>query len=613
MASSFQRYLRRSRYVLPPLLLLLLILLANRAPIIEYINPEMAHPGNTIEIVGRYLGQQRNGAVIRIGDEEITHSYYQEWNDRNIVIQLPSNIPSGMLRVENNRGVSNGVLLINATQTPINTVASQLDRRPRIHRHSPQQLSIGDLVRIEGERFGTRQASSQIHFRWQNAKGDQGIVAVPEENYEDWSQRAILFRVPSGIVEGTLVVTTEWGESNSYQIPLDWRGGARHYSHPLTIAIHYGAWIDSIESGGLYLWLPLPPQNAHQHVIQNLYRTYEADYRIAEHIEGMWVGVADTPYTLEQALLLQRYQIESELQQSRIPFRYEKSDFLAPYLTASPLIPANDPALREIAGTLRQEGHPLATARRIYELLLARLEPLTRVVAADAPTAVSSPSFPTLDAAQWDQIVNEINQMNNSAELQQRLSEIIATLPQQSVAHSYHYAIIGSALLRIRGIPSRPVAGYILLPQEGYSETTDIHHSLTIREHWHIVPHYWIEFYLPKTGWVSLDIAMGDGLFGVPPTVMRYFTSNSDGEEDQPQFTERELQSALQEFYFGNLDPFRFTMNYGWQPIPHLAQGRVAPGQVGFATFFSHQFEYLSTLDNQEVSLYPVRLIGVTP
>ena len=609
MATRFKRYLRRIGYVLPLLLLVMLILLTNRAPIIDYISPEVAHPGSTIEIVGRYFGQQRNGALVRIGGQEITRSYYLTWNDRNIVIQLPSDVLSGMLRVESGRGISNGVLLINATQTPGNTLADQLDKRPHILRHSPQQPSVGDLVRIEGERFGTRRISSEIHFRWQSAKGDPGIVAVPEEDYEDWSHRAILFRIPSGIIEGTLVVITEWGESNAYQIPLDWRGGARRYTHPLTIAIHYGAWINAIEGQGLYLWLPLPPENAHQHAIQSLYRNYEADYRIAGHIEGIWVDADDTPYTLEQSFLLRRYQIESELQQSRIPFRYEESVFLAPYLAPSPLIPADDPALQKIAGSLRREGHPLAVARRVYDRLLELFEPLTR---ARVPTAQATVSRSDLAIAEWDQVVDDINQMNSSSELQKRLSEIIAILPEPSIAHSYHYAIIGSALLRIQGIPARPVAGYLLLPSEGFSETTKIHQSLAIREHWRLVAHYWIECYLPKTGWVSLDIAMGDGLFGMPPTVLQYLVSKSDREEEEVQFTEQELRSALQEFYFGNLDPFRFTMNYGWQPIPQLVQGQVAKGQAGFTTFFSHQFEYPSALDSQEVSLYPVRLIGVS-
>jgi hypothetical protein len=60
-------------------------------------------------------------------------------------------------------------------------------------------------------------------------------------------------------------------------------------------------------------------------------------------------------------------------------------------------------------------------------------------------------------------------------------------------ADSYSYAIIAAALLRAAGLPTLPVAGYLVDPSR------------------RAVRHYWAEVYLYGIGWVPLDPILGSG------------------------------------------------------------------------------------------------------
>jgi hypothetical protein len=60
-------------------------------------------------------------------------------------------------------------------------------------------------------------------------------------------------------------------------------------------------------------------------------------------------------------------------------------------------------------------------------------------------------------------------------------------------ADSYSYAIIAAALLRAAGLPTLPVAGYLVDPSR------------------RAVRHYWAEVYIYGLGWVPLDPILGSG------------------------------------------------------------------------------------------------------
>jgi len=120
---------------------------------------------------------------------------------------------------------------------------------------------------------------------------------------------------------------------------------------------------------------------------------------------------------------------------------------------------------------------------------------------------------------------------------------IITTFPYSNVPHTYlaakriaesefmHTTGFGdcgtqstyfTALCRSVGIPARTCGGYQLFPGE-------------------TGPHFWAEFYLPEYGWIPVDVTLaetGDWAYNA---------------------TEEEL-ALYKEYYFGNLDPYRCTI-----------------------------------------------------
>ena len=79
-----------------------------------------------------------------------------------------------------------------------------------------------------------------------------------------------------------------------------------------------------------------------------------------------------------------------------------------------------------------------------------------------------------------------------------------------------------AALCRSLGIPARAVGGYQLLP--GVEGT-----------------HFWAEFYLPEYGWVPVDVTIAEAAD---------WSFNATPEE----------REAFRDYYFGNLDPYRYVI-----------------------------------------------------
>jgi transglutaminase-like putative cysteine protease len=79
-----------------------------------------------------------------------------------------------------------------------------------------------------------------------------------------------------------------------------------------------------------------------------------------------------------------------------------------------------------------------------------------------------------------------------------------------------------TALCRSIGIPARAIGGYQVLP--GVEGT-----------------HFWAEFYLPEYGWIPVDVTIAEAA---------EWSFNATGDE----------RESFKEYYFGNLDPYRFVI-----------------------------------------------------
>ena len=96
---------------------------------------------------------------------------------------------------------------------------------------------------------------------------------------------------------------------------------------------------------------------------------------------------------------------------------------------------------------------------------------------------------------------------------------------------SFTYAVMFTILARKAGLPSRPVAGYLVYDDKK------------------VIKHFWSEFYINNFGWVPVDPALGDGAeFGDMPEV------------ENPE-----------EYYFGNLDSRHISFSKGIISIPFIA------------------------------------------
>jgi transglutaminase-like putative cysteine protease len=83
-------------------------------------------------------------------------------------------------------------------------------------------------------------------------------------------------------------------------------------------------------------------------------------------------------------------------------------------------------------------------------------------------------------------------------------------------------SMLFSALCRSTGIPARAAGGYQLAP--GLAGT-----------------HFWAEFYLPAYGWIPVDVTIAES--------SDWSWNATDAERD-----------TFKGYYFGNLDPYRLTM-----------------------------------------------------
>ena len=156
-----------------------------------------------------------------------------------------------------------------------------------------------------------------------------------------------------------------------------------------------------------------------------------------------------------QTYWFERYGVETQIQQSRVPQKYNTDrDLYKVYPSPDPLVPSDDKTIVETAEKItRRQVNPYQKARTIYDYILKTL--------AFNPSPPSRGTVPAIDKGQGD---------------------------------AYIYAMGFCALARAAGVPSRPVSGYLV-----YND------KVTVR-------HFWAEFFLEGFGWVPVDPALGDGV-----------------------------------------------------------------------------------------------------
>ncbi len=462
---------------------------SGRPPLIEEITPQIGLPGEVMVIKGRFFGDSRNGGEVEIGGITVVASDYIEWTDNEISVRIPDDAASGMVFVKTRNGISRGKLFTNRRQIPVVIEGPMKPGEPYIRKIIPDSGYIGTLLTVSGMNFGIEKGSSNVFFPWIPEKGRETIgitkklTPMPAQeydfNYEKWSDREILIRVPDGVSSGRIFLKTDKGKSNSVYFELKRRGGTKLFLNKKTYSIQYGLVIENITSlpnNGLYVWMPKVIETSAQ---RNIQQVSEEPNPIFPAVKGTALFFfkelqQDETYRIVETFMFDRYAIETKITYTKINYRYDKnSRMYSVYTSPDFFIPSDSKRIIGIARkVVGRERNPYRKARSIYNYVRVLLK-------------------------QSDKRVGNIDEIINGRK-----------------GSSFDYAILFCSLARAVGIPTRPVSGVVVTKDRK------------------TVKHFWVEYYISGIGWIPVDPFLGDGnkLVPLPPDVSYrdYYFGNLD-------------------------------------------------------------------------------------
>jgi transglutaminase-like putative cysteine protease len=440
-------------------------------PRLERLTPSVGEPGSLVVIEGRNFGASRGDSRVEVDGVVPTASSYASWSEGSVSVRLPASVDSGLVYVITRGGKSNALLFMNRARLPVPAAGTKEGRSgPYVASLSPEDGRVGSLVALTGLDFGASRESSSVLFAWSAeyeggpSSGDQAVPqsVSPSEadlGYESWSDKEIRVRVPDGAVSGPVYVVTGEGRSNAAFIRVSEGPGTKRYSSRSSYSLAAEVSVTKVKASGaneLYLWVPLPVSSSSQRLVRVLERDppplvpdYRgtALYRFANLASGRSLSVT-------QSFLVQSFATEASVdpRAACVPQR-DPPALAAAYTAADALVPASAPEIKDIVK--KAAGAERGTWRA------ARLV--------------------------WDWLGRNLSWTDRHAH-----ERPLDALKDRS-ADSYSYAIVACALLRAAGVPTLPVAGYLVDPSRK------------------AVRHWWLEAYVYGLGWVPLDPALAAG------------------------------------------------------------------------------------------------------
>jgi transglutaminase-like putative cysteine protease len=440
-------------------------------PRIELLEPSLGEPGGEVALRGRNFGSSRGESRVDVDGLVPTSTSYLSWTDREIRLRLPATFDSGLLHVVTRKGVSNPKLFMNRARLPV-LASGRADAGsgPRISSITPEEGEAGSLLTIAGSRFGESKGLSSVRFAWAAGNDDPSLVgdmspppaidpSETDAGYELWSDKEIRLRVPDGAVSGSVYVSSEGARSNAAFFRVFASAGAKRYSSRARYSLSQGVSIRKIRVSGpaeLYVWAPLPAQSASQRLVGILTQDPEpmvGDYRGTAlfRFSGLASG---KDREMSQSFLVECFAVEATIDPGQGSLRpQDPPAFMAEYSRPDALVPSDSPAVQELAKRiLRGEKGSWGAARLVWDWLGKNLR--------------------WTDRREHERVLDALNDKS---------------------ADSYSYAIVAAALLRAAGLPTLPVAGYLVDPSR------------------RALRHYWVEVYIYGVGWLPLDPILGSG------------------------------------------------------------------------------------------------------
>jgi transglutaminase-like putative cysteine protease len=440
-------------------------------PRIESLEPSLGEPGGEVVLRGRHFGASRGEGRVDVDGMVPTSSSYLSWSDAEIRLRLPASFDSGLLHVVTQKGLSNPKLFMNRARLPV--LASGAEHGgsgPVIVSIAPEEGTVGSLLVVSGKGFGDSRGEAELRFpsaagsENPSLPGDQSPLPTvgprdEESGYELWSDKELRVRVPDGAASGPVYIVSGKDRSNAGFFRVFAAAGTKRYSSRARYSLSQTVSITKIKVSGpaeLYLWAPRPAVSASQLLVGILDQEpapMVGDYRGTAlfRFPGLASG---KDRTMNQSFLVEVYAVEASINPDERPQRpRDPPAFMSTFAESDALVPASDPRVQELAKKiLRGESGSWRAARLVWDWLGRNLAWTGR---------------------------------------RERL-RVLDALSDKS-ADSYSYAIVAAALLRAAGLPTLPVAGYLVDPSR------------------RAVRHYWVEVYLYGLGWVPLDPVLGAG------------------------------------------------------------------------------------------------------
>lgn len=492
---------------------------SKKSPSIQTIVPSVGSPGDTMIIKGSNFGENRGNSFVEIGGSRVTASGYLSWSDDTIRIVLPANVQDGLVFVQTKSGKSKPEFFANETGIPVEVRGSENTFQPVITSVQPSECSYGSLVTISGTNFGSSKGKNNVLFsanrddaklKQQNAGDKTGelelqyIAADSDDfDYESWSDSEIKVRVPDGAISGPVVVRTEKGDSNSYELKIDLTSEIKSFTSRKTYLIEVYADIENLDSKNstnITLRMPKPVTSANQPlaemtecspnpVLEDFKNTVVYRFELAK--SSKISSKNPQKQRFKQDYIISSYDVNTNINPKNVRdfSAAEKERALYKTYVASDELVKLDENVKNLAAQITgKEKNPYQKAKMIYDYLLENYKLLK--------------DLRKTDASPYD-------------------------LENKKSGDAYDFAVFYTALLRASQIPAATMSGILV--------DTD----LTAKNHW------WTEFYLENFGWIPVDVALGMGM------EYKSFKAVDDAKS----------------FYFGNLDGQHIAFSRGWNEL----------------------------------------------
>lgn len=478
---------------------------ARKLPEIHSVNPPVGSPGDLMVISGKNFGDVRtSSAFVEVGGSRITASGYLLWTDSELRLILPSNVQDGLVVVSTKSGRSKPSFFANEAGIPVEVPPDTKTSMPVITSFSPESVSVGQVLILNGKNFGTIRNNATVFFT--SAIEDSSLrasekisfITALEENYdyEYWSDSEIHIRVPDGAANGQIYVKTEKGNSNFVMLSIKSPIGTKKYSDKKTYIVQLNAEIDDINTRGttsLSLRVPYPVISAKQPLAnltecspKPVFENYQNT--IIHHLELS--KNAPKKLRFNQTFVIEEYSVQTDVNQKAVSAFADKNRVLyTTFTSADRLIKSDDSEYLAFANEIvKKERNPYIQAKLVYEYMIKNftLEKELRKTGADTKDLLTTKK-----------------------------------------GDAYDLAVLYTTLLRSLKIPAVTMSGIL------------VDSDLKALNHW------WCEFYIENFGWVPVDTALGAGLS----------YKSFKQVEDAPSF------------YFGNIDSQHIAFSRGFNEV----------------------------------------------